>query len=228
MRIKQAYISPILKHFKKDFLSYWNLEEYNDPTQPAMFFGAYTREDVAKLLFHKNFSLLHFGSTRDFDTGLIQNASAVILSNALASEKPVATNSPNVKVLNIAIKDYSAYQLTPLGKKIYIYKGINGDKDKYYNEGIEDALNASGYETISVSGVTNEYLCTKIYPQTFCFVKSKTTGGNTTKWELGLMGRPTYHNVSDLKTTFDPKEIRENTLKQLTLSDNWLDTSFWA
>ena len=39
MRIEQVYISPQISHFKKEFLSRWNLREYDNPNEPTLFFG---------------------------------------------------------------------------------------------------------------------------------------------------------------------------------------------
>lgn len=231
MRIKQAHISPVLNHFAKDFYSYWNLEPYSDPNKPALFFGLYTRGDKQLFAFHKGFKLLHFGSMRDFDTTYANIADALIITDAQASVNPQATNIPNTKVLNIAIKDYSPYKTTALGDKIYIYKGINGDKDKYYNDGMIDAIEDAGFKTISAHNVSNEYLRRKIYPQCFCFIKRNVTGGNTTKWELGLMGRPTFHNFSIdtiAHTHIDTEEVRWQTLTALTFSDDWLNLDHWG
>ena len=41
MRIEQVYISPQISHFKKEFLSRWDLREYDNPNEPTLFFGLY-------------------------------------------------------------------------------------------------------------------------------------------------------------------------------------------
>lgn len=226
MRIEQAYISPILKHFKKDFLSYWNLKEYSNPTKPAVFLGMYTVSDHDALINHKYFSLLIFGSMRDFSVNLSFLADRVIFTDAQVSAHPRLSSLKNAAILNIAIKDYSKYKVLPLGDKVYIYQGVKGNKDQYYNDGMTQALEKMGYDVISVSNVSNKYLREVVYPQTFCYVKSKVTGGNTTKWELGLMGRPTYHGSIPAERP-DPDLVREETLKKLTIDDHWLDVRYW-
>ena len=41
MRIEQAYVSPSLSHFRYEFLECWNLREYDNPEEPAVFYGLY-------------------------------------------------------------------------------------------------------------------------------------------------------------------------------------------
>ena len=41
MRIEQAYISPALSHFKDEFLECWNLKDYDNPEEPALFWALY-------------------------------------------------------------------------------------------------------------------------------------------------------------------------------------------
>lgn len=226
MKIQQAHISSILSHFKKDFLSYYGLKEYSDPDKPALFFGLYLPADKNLFLNHKGFKIVHFGSMRDYDQDFSKLSDATIISDAQVSVNPACANFSNVKVISIAIKDYSGYNLTPLGDKVYIYKGVNGDKSKYYNNDLEDRLRDNGFQTISASNVSIKHLKEHIYPQTFAYVKSMITGGNTTKRELGLMGRPTYHNELPLMDV-DPQEVRKQTLRALEMTDKWLYLDFW-
>ena len=41
MRIEQAYVSPSLSHFRYEFLECWDLREYDNPEEPAVFYGLY-------------------------------------------------------------------------------------------------------------------------------------------------------------------------------------------
>ena len=38
MRIEQAYVSPSLSHFRYEFLECWNLREYDNSEEPAVFY----------------------------------------------------------------------------------------------------------------------------------------------------------------------------------------------
>ena len=38
MRIEQAYVSPSLSHFRYEFLECWDLREYDNPEEPAVFY----------------------------------------------------------------------------------------------------------------------------------------------------------------------------------------------
>ena len=229
-RIQQAHISDSLTFFKKDLLSFYNLKEYNDPNEPAFFLGMYNSTDVHTYTNHKAFKVLMFAG-RDFRyRNSIQNEN-VLLPKRMESEYDYGIN--NERYANIALKDYSKFKPIPLGNSIYMYSGLDGSKELYYNGNYRDTIirELPSYPILSVSNASKAELYGNIYPRCFCYVKQRENGGNTTKWELGLMGRECIEDniverISQAMSN-DPEEIYEATKKQIDSSGNFLNLEYW-
>jgi len=229
-RIQQAYISDSLTFFKEGLLSYYNLKEYNDPNAPAFFLGMYNSTDVYTYNTHKAFKVLMFGGA-DFRYRNSIHDQNVLLPKRLEAEAALAFN--NERYTNIALKDYSRFKPIPLGNSVYMYSGLNADRELYYNGNYRDTITRElpSYPILSVSNVSKAELYSSIYPRCFCYVKERINAGNTTKWELGLMGRECIEEniVERIPQAMNnnPEEIYEATKKQIDTSGNFLNLEYW-
>ena len=90
MRIEQAHIATY-SHLTKEFLSQWNLREYDNPEEPAFFWGLqldwdhknekeFRRKSFDTDLYvkHKGFKILHFIGA-EFNNGLLHLVDKKIL-----------------------------------------------------------------------------------------------------------------------------------------------------
>lgn len=256
--IAQAYVSPTLETtFGENFRNLWSLTKYSDPTQPSIFFGLYTEADLAALESHKSLSIVVWGggdmrpdSLRRVFT-LVKSGKAFTLAYPGEFSKILTAYSISHKQIYVPVKDYSEFELKPLGDKIYVYRGVKGTRSDYFkwNEVIVPLMKRIGEEhfiytdNIDVSELVSEY-----YSKCFVYVKPTPRGGCTAMFELGHMGRRTigightglpnfteYGSLSQLvrlvkteskKIGMTQPEIREATQSVFT-GKEWLDLDFW-
>ena len=149
MRIEQVYISPQISHFKKEFLSRWNLREYDNPNEPTLFFGLYPDWD-SEIQSEKDTSI-------DIDTFNNHNGLKLLLCGGVEYRINVFEKINNYKLicvdewesynsyrmgleytsLKIPYFDFDEYKPTPLGDKIYSHIPLrenNGEWGKKFEE----------------------------------------------------------------------------------------------
>lgn len=258
MKITQAYVSPILeRYFGKGFREKWNLTEYSDPNEPAVFLGLYRTEDLTKFNSHKGFRLFILGG------GDITNSTLSVLQKTINDGRTFTWMYPGEisntltqhkikhKALYIELKDYSQFKPVPLGDKIYVYSGASKANPKKYmwSEIVEPLISHFGKNRILFThGETIDQLIKTVYPQSFVYVKPNQRGGNTTMWEMGHMGIRTlgkgqtalpnfteYKNITHLVSLIHEEEkyigqVRNDVsegLQKIFKGPEWLDLSFW-
>ena len=256
--IAQAYVSPTLETtFGDNFRNLWNLKKYYDPSIPAVFFGLYTAVDLEALLSHKSTSIVVWGGgdmrpeSLKVVAKLVKSGRSFTWSYPGEFSKILTSYGVSHKQIYVPVKDYSEFDLQPLGDKIYVYRGVKGTRPDYFkwNEVIVPLMNTIGKDhfiyadNLEVSRLTEDY-----YKNCFVYVKPTPRGGCTAMFELGHMGRRTigvghtglpnfieYGNFSQLvrlikneskKIGKTQLEIREATQSVFT-GKEWLDLDFW-
>ena len=200
----QAYLSPALNDFKKDFLKKWNLVEYYDNYLPLVFFGMYGPDDVKVFMSHKGPKVVIWGGNdmHAYQLNLVKDYinKGNTYTFAPPGEFSDTLNKFNIKhkVCYIPNKDYSIFKPTPLGENIYIYMGRPYNlRPEYfkYNEIVNPLIQVFGEDRViwvkESTTLPMEELIKKYYNDCFVFIKPHERGGATTMYDLAHMGRKT-------------------------------------
>jgi len=258
MKISQAYVSPTLeKTFGSNFRSKWGFKKYSDIRKPAVFFGMYSDIDRKAFINHKGISIVVWGGG-DMKPNSLQLVKSVIDANrsytgAYSGEFSdiLKSNGISHKQIYIPLKDYSNFTPTPLGDKIYAYRGVNGNRESYFkwNEVISPIIKHFGEDTViytereSIDNLLENY-----YKKSFIYIKPTPKGGCTAMFELGHMGRKTIGNglgnlpnVLSYKSTSDIIKLIEDeskyigkirydictSTKNIFIGSEWTHLDFW-
>mgnify|MGYP001465524149 CR=1 FL=1 len=200
-KIKQVYFTKTLNFFKKDFLKRWGLKEYNNPNEPSLFVGLYSKEDVNTFINHKSYKVLYFGGN-DLQPPQLEIVSKSPktfcigyggdwLYKTLDAYKILYTE------LRILLKDFSSFTPTPLGENIYVYKGLLGNRHDHYkwNDVVKPLQEVFGKDRIIYAdNISLTELHEKYYNNSFVYLRPNPKGGGTAMFELGHMGRRTISN----------------------------------
>jgi hypothetical protein len=207
--LQQVYISPQISHFKKEFLSRWDLREYDNPNEPTLFFGLYPDWD-SEIQSEKDTSI-------DIDTFNNHNGLKLLLCGGVEYRINVFEKINNYKLicvdewesynsyrmgleytsLKIPYFDFDEYKPTPLGDKIYSHIPLrenNGEWGKKFEEifQYEKLINLFGEDMFCFPKEWVEPKeCIKYFNQSFVNIKPHSFRGATTSWKLGCMGRNT-------------------------------------
>ena len=156
----------------------------------------------------------------------------------------------------LPIKDFNAFNLTPLGKNIYVYVGQPEKKRYdyfYFDEIIVPLIDNFGEKRVmwvkEDSAINIQKLIEDYYNKSFVFVKPNERGRSTTMWEMAHMGRktiaqnqggaPNVLEYSDLDHMIDliyqesekigtiQEDIYNNIKNIFQESDEWLYLKFW-
>jgi len=196
IRIQQAYISPSINFFKKNFLERYNLSEYHDTEEPALFFGLRGSGKILKN--HKGLKLLLPCTPNDYP--LLSSYENTIV---ICSEKYKLPEDVVRKCITPQIKDYSLFKPNILGEKIYAYTGFKNGwnlRKKILDElqkKIDFEIITTDHQEIS-NYYDIFYLKKKYYDKTFLNLNFTEGHGLTTTIELGLMGRKTIFNNNNI------------------------------
>ena len=259
MKISQVYVSKGLEsNFGDGFRNYWNLKKYFDPSIPSIFLGVYTDLDRRILNDHKATSIIIFGG---FDLthaksiklvkSLVDSGKSFTLAYPGHFSKYLYDNKIKHKQLHLAVKDYSSYKPSPLGDKIYVYRGITGEKADYYGWNDISTLLSEKFGSSSLLYTSNQphaTLISNFYEKCFVYIKPNPSGGCTSMFELGMMGRKTigkghsnlgnfieYSNTYDLinlikiESQFVGKVREDVSIDTINsfVGPEWLDLDFW-
>jgi len=249
--IKQGKVSNAIV-FK--FLTKYNLEKYNNPNKPAIFFGCYTPSDINTIINHKSLAIIVWRGTD----------SQVINPEKLRYLK----KKTNIK--HIAISKFIADDLHKAGiefKKLPIYPGKNipdpqplGDyiycyaptfRYNYYGGQIIDQLKKILTEKFIITSSHKQYSkeqLIELYKK--CFIGLRLTshdGLPNTVIELGLMGRRciyndnlinaiNWRNIQDIIQIIKAEklmigqtniQLANAMVNFLNIDDSWLDENYW-
>jgi len=214
MRIEQAHISTY-SHLTKEFLSRWNLREYDNQEEPAFFWGLQwdtvknqkdrSRKgrrksvDIDLYVKHKGFKILHFVGA-EFYNGLlhlVDKKNAKVLCTDVSEAWLCKKLQMSHKHLKIPYFDLDFHKSTKLGDKIYSHVA-DGEK---FPVGLAPNLeykklsNLFGRENFCFPDkwkTINELL--NFFNQSYCNIKPHPIRGNVSAWRLGLMGRKTIQH----------------------------------
>ena len=215
MRIEQVHISPAShQHFVDEFLDRWKLRPYDNPNEPALFWGLYpdwdeihnkekdTSHDIDVFNNHNGLKVLLCGGVEYrlnvFDK--IQDYKLICVDDW---ECRVA-DSMGLEYTNLRIPyfDFDFYYPTPLGDKIYSHiplREMNGEWGERFEKMFhyERLINLFGEDMFCFpkEWVTPQE-CIPHMNQSFVNIKPHEIRGATTSWKLGCMGRNTlaYHS----------------------------------
>lgn len=253
--IKQCWASfPMEEHFAEDLRRKWNLTKYHDPYAPTVMFGWYDDKDFEFIKNHQGPLVIIWGGAD------LNQSRAQFLKNRPKTYQIAygwvknlldSWNIPN-KNLIIPIKDYSKFKPTPLGNKIYVYKGWLVDRGSYFkwNEYIQPLINEWGEDNfIYGMGHDIDYVHKNYYENSFVFIKPNERGGSTTMWELGHMGRKTitqnqgnapnvleFNNINHIADLINEEAKKIGTIQEnlsievqnyMTNDFRWLNLNWW-
>lgn len=254
MKFKQ--VLGCLHFFEKDFRERWNLEQYNNVNEPAIFFGICNNDKIINE--HKGFKLIILASSVDGSKLFNHiNPENVVIKKELISHGPHLIDIPNkfkVKQADFQIKDYSMFRPNTLGDKVYAYIGSDGRNKEFNYDKLKELSKKCEYEFIYGSyTTTNHMIPFNILKENYydkCFVNlnlSKANTGMTSVFELAYMGRYTISNVprargplpsvinfdddDDIinKINNEAKKIGtiQPSIENCTVNDEWLYIDFW-
>jgi len=226
MEFKQVKISSNLSEFfSENFKKKWNLVDYYDVNLPAIFFGLYTNTDRSFLLKHKSKSLVIWGGS-DLDRPESLNLVKKLVENGLCytwvypgffSEILTKYKIKHKKIF-VPIKNYDEFQPIECGDKIYVYKGILGNRKNYFKweEIIQPIMNHFGQDNVlCTQNETIETLKNKFYKNSFVYIKPNEKGGCTTMFEMAHMGRKTIGLGFEKSEFFTSYADNNNLIEQI-------------
>jgi len=253
---KQIYISKTLDYFAPGLIKRWGFDSYHDPNKPAMFFGIYSDYDMEILKNHKSYKILYFGGNdfRDKQISLVQKLKDIVCVGYGSDWLEKGANYFNLPFDRTMIntRTYDEFKPSPLGDKIYVYRGRLGTRPEYFkwDEIIVPIIEEFGKdriiyaEDVDLITLRDEY-----YNKSFVYVKPNPRGGSTAMYELGLMGRKTitqehsrfsnaidYTSIDDIIAKIRVEESKIGTIqtnvseevRQLTIQDDsWLHLNYY-
>jgi hypothetical protein len=150
VRIEQAYISDSVANFP--WLEKLGLRPYDNPDQPAIFFGMYRPMDAGTLYVHRSLAVVRWCGVDSLNITKPQLFTHPLVYNI----SPLPQVVDKLYSFGIACKQiglekiYSLSSPKPYGDKIYAYAPPNtGD---YYGQSIIDELITRGYDIIIGDG----------------------------------------------------------------------------
>ena len=203
--VTQMHTSRALPHFEKNFQEKWGLRKYDNPNEPAVFFGMYDQNDVNLFVNHNSTRIMVFGGN-DMHPPQLQIVKHFVDSGHCFISNPEGEFSDTLtefgiphKQFYLAVKDYSLLQPTSKGENIYVYVGqpdnIRVDYFKY-REVIQPLIDTFGSDRVirvtESNALSESELKSKYYDDCFCYIKPNPRGGNTSMWDLGHMGIKTF------------------------------------
>ena len=194
----QIKVSESLIHLKENIKERWNLEDYDNPNLPAVFFGVYNANDLKIILDHNSYGIIIFGGNdlqKDKVLQIFNIKKDKFFTFGYAWLSSFFDKYQiSYKEMILPIKDFNAFNLTPLGKNIYVYVGQPEKKRYdyfYFDEIIVPLIDNFGEKRVmwvkEDSAINIQKLIEDYYNKSFVFVKPNERGGSTTMWEMAHM-----------------------------------------
>jgi hypothetical protein len=243
-----------MDHFATNYRARWNLSNYTDANEPTVMLGYYRPEDDIFVNNHKGPIIMHWGGND------LTKTRAIKLNNRSNTYQhgygwfSDTLNSWDIvhKKCNIPYRSYTDFKPTPLGDKIYVYKGWLNDRGKYFlwNEVIVPLFNKLGEDRFVYGrGHTHQYIHDNFYNNCFLYIKPNERGGSTSMWELAHMGRKTianrqgeapnvinYQTIDDIIDIIERESVKIGTIQERVAIDThnhfmhddcWLNLDWW-
>lgn len=253
-QVFQCYNSPVMEHFAPNLRSRWNLSPYSDRNEPTVMFGHYRPPDNSFLRNHRGPIIMIWGGAD------MTGNKAINLHNRPNSYQhgygwiSATLSKWNVKhkVFNLPLRSYDNFKPTPLGDKIYVYKGWLRDRGPYFmwDKWIVPLMKALGEDRfIHGMGHSHEYVHEHFYQNSFLYIKPNNRGGSTSMWELAHMGRKTvangqgnapntigFKNIQDILKIIESESSKIGTIQNQVAIDThnhfmhdscWLNLDWW-
>lgn len=211
MRIEQAYFSPSLSHFKNEFLECWDLIEYDNPEEPAVFYGLYydwddekkwptkSSIDIETYNNHKGFKILLCGAV-EYSGDQFNRIDKESLNLVVVDDwevKLANTLKLFYKHLKVPYFDFDRYLPTKLGDKIYSHIPLR-EKDGKWGKHFENMFQYERLMKLFGEDMfcfpkewTPPYEMLPYFNQSFINIKPHKIRGFNTSWKLGCMSRNT-------------------------------------
>ena len=209
MRIEQAYISRALSHFKEEFFDRWNLKEYSNFEEPALFWGLYpewdgktksekdTSYDIDVFNKHEGLKVLLCGGV-EYRLNVFEKIKDYKL---ICVDKWESYNASKMGLEYLSLKipyfNFDKYPTTKFGDKIYSHIPLRergGEWGKHFENMFqyEKLMNLFGEDMFCFP---KEWIepneCIGYFNQSFVNIKPHKIRGFVTSWKLGCMGRNT-------------------------------------
>jgi hypothetical protein len=223
----QIYLSDNIKHVDKQIKKKFNLIEYHNLFEPAIFFGVYNSFDLEQIRNHQGKKYVMFGGS-DLDKDMFhtkilipilkkENIDKYFIISENLYQRALELNFDDKKLEIIKLDLTENWnKIEKFGKKIYIYDGC-GKNGKLYHREIADKiielLKNRGYnfEVIYSSSLNLSYdRMLEIYQQCFIGIRlTKKDGNANTVLELGKLGIPVIFNGEGVNAIhyFDEDDI---------------------
>ena len=205
---KQCYVSTSLNQFKERFKNKYNLSDYTNNKEPAIFFGVYNMVDIEKIKHHNSHRYIIFGGSDVNFNKAINILRKLNNITFLSISHDIEDRLNNKKIKNIYI-EFSLLDTTifkpiskeELGNSIFIYNGyyknLEHNYGKEYYEKVMKLL--PNYNYIFSNNLNESYEnMPNIYKQCFIILRlTKNDGNANTIQEAQALGIPSIHNQSD-------------------------------
>lgn len=245
-RIRQGKVAHIGRFFKNGFLNRWGLTDYINTSEPCIFWGLTTDEEIEQLRRHKGLKVLYLINAYCYKITdkLVGIDDLVIIDNPYI-DKPERFNIKNG--VEFQYKDYSTFKPNILGDTIYCYIGNESAKERYgYYTALELQKLLKWEIIFGNHDDPNKLKFLSDYNRCFLNLNLEKSGGGgrTTMFELAYMGRKSifntlhdypclikYNDMDDLIRIIEEEANKIGTIQEAiechNTWDEWLNIDFW-
>lgn len=211
MRIAQAYISESVANFP--WLEKLGLRPYDNPQEPAIFFGMYRPDDIAALCNHEGLAVVRWCGVDSLSVNEPSPYQAPMVYNISPFpqvKRKLAEHGIKCHVISLE-RIYPPTKPLPYGDMIYAY--APPVTEDYYGQSIIDLLRKRGYNILIGDGTISREewdngKADELYSQCYIgLVLSPYVGGGASVVELGLRGRICITNVLSTANTLPWRTI---------------------
>ena len=209
----QLYVSNGLKMFEQRFLKKYDLKNYHNIDNPAIFFGVYSNTDLNKLNNHKGLKIIIWGGedcncSNEHSKQTLNEEKFILncihLSISESIFKSLKSSNISSIIIDFNLVDNNIFYPIPkneLGNKIFIFNGQSKGREIIYGEIFykEVVSKLTNYEFIYSNNLNIKWEeMPNIYKQCFIVLRLTQHDGNANSvQECQSMNIPVVHNHSD-------------------------------
>jgi len=251
MKIEQFITCPSIGFFEYEFQKKWSLSKYFDDDKPLFFFGFSGLENFFES--HKGYKVIFPSTPNDLPNfRILKNVenTILIIDCPLPKDYYLPENVIHKQEV-IEIKDYTMFNPSTLGDKIYYYSGFSNGWTPNPKEKIDYIQSKIDYEIITTQHINKsdmyniEFLIENYYKKCFLNLNFSQGHGMTTTREFSLMGVKTLtfenpYTYESLIKCKDVDEVLENIkleskkintiqpgINPHTTGKDWLELDYW-
>ncbi len=207
--INQIHVSKGISMFEKRVKDKFQLISYTNTTNPALFFGVYTNDDLYKLKNHTNIKYIIWGgedanpnlqhslSTLN-EVKLLHNTVHISISECIYN-RLLSQNIPSI-LIDFNLVDNNLFKPVKIkGSKVFIFNGQTGREHVYGKEIYNEIMKRLPEYSYVLSNTLNESYenMPKIYSTCFIMLRlTKYDGNANSVQECEAMNIPVVHNQS--------------------------------